>query len=81
LTAGPDSPPVAFPSLLRMPSRSIAIPTNVLTAVTASAPPRSQARAVSRMSVTSGESLAMSGFSVSGRKRASVRSSRSGSAQ
>ena len=94
-TAGPERPPVALPRRLRaVPpggasdgtpgarrSRSIASPTNVFTAVIASAPPRSQARAVSRMSVTSGDSLAMSGFGVSGRSEASVFSSRAGSAQ
>ncbi len=79
--AGPESPPVPRPSLLSSESMSMASPTNVFTAVSASAPPRSHARAVSRMSVTSGDSLAMSGLSVSGLRSAIVRSRRERSVQ
>ena len=81
LMAGPESPPVARPRRERRRARSTAMPTKVLQAVTASAPPCSQARARSPTEVTSGESLAMSARRVSGRRRASVRSSRRGTAQ
>ena len=81
LIAGPESPPVARPSFERPASRSTAMPTKVLTAVSASAPPCSQASASSAIEVTSGGSLAMSALRVRGRSRASVCSSRRGSAQ
>ena len=57
------------------------MPTNVFTAVTASAPPCSHAIARSPIDVTSGESLATSAARVSGRSRWSVDSSRRGIAQ
>ncbi len=57
------------------------MPTNVLTAVSASAPPCSHACARSAIEVTSGDSFAIKGRRVSGRSAASVRSSRRGTAQ
>jgi len=81
LMEGPESPPVVRFSLGLSGSRSMAMPTKVLTAVTASAPPCSHAIARSPTEVTSGESLAISAVRVSGRRRRIVFSSRRGTAQ
>ena len=81
LIAGPDRPPVVRLSFDCILSRSIAMPTKVFTAVTASAPPCSHAIARSPIEVTSGESLAINAVRVSGRSRRIVRSSRRATAQ
>ena len=59
-TAGPDSPPVAIESTGFRRSMSTAMPISVLMSETLSAPSASQARAMSAMFVTLGESFTMS---------------------
>ena len=59
--AGPLNPPKTLPSLGRRVSRSTAMARMVLMSERASAPPSSAARAISTMSATLGDSLAMSG--------------------
>jgi hypothetical protein len=61
LIAGPLSPPVTFPRIGCRRRQSTAIPTNVFTALTASAPPSAAAFAIAWMSVTFGVSFAISG--------------------
>src|SRR5258708_9505770 len=59
--AGADRPPVPKLSLGRRAFRSIDVPTNVLTADSASAPADSTARAMTPMSVTIGVSFTQTG--------------------
>ena len=59
--AGPDNPPVKFPIRLLRVLISMAMAVKVLTMLTASAPPASAARAISAISVTLGDNLAMTG--------------------
>jgi hypothetical protein len=59
--AGPLNPPVTLPSTGRRRFQSMAMPTKVLTAETASAPPSAAAFAIAATSVTLGVSLAIRG--------------------
>src|SRR2546422_5258765 len=59
--AGPERPPVTFEMRGVRVSTSIAIPTNVLTRVSPSAPAASATRASTVMSVTFGESFTNNG--------------------
>ena len=70
LMAGPLSPPKTLASLGRRVSTSTAMASRVLISEIPSAPPSSAARAISAMSVTFGESLAMSGPAARGFGRA-----------
>ena len=67
--AGPDSPPVTPPSAGRIVSVSITSPSRVLISEKPSTPASAQARAMSVMSVTSGESLANTGWFGSAARR------------
>jgi alpha-L-fucosidase 2 len=60
LMQGPDNPPVTVESKGFRDSTSMAIPKNVLTSETASAPSASTALAISAISVTLGDSFTMS---------------------
>ena len=66
-TAGPESPPVLLRSTGRRVLISILIPKRVLISDTASAPSDSQARAISAMSVTLGDSFIITGLFVAER--------------
>jgi len=72
LIAGPLSPPVTLAMRGRRVSASMAMPTKVFTAETASAPASRQARANATMSVTLGDSLMISGKSPMARRTAPV---------
>ena len=63
-TALPENPPFIFFKTGFFVLRSILMPSNVFIRLTASAPPLSQAFAISVMSVTFGESLIIIGFVV-----------------
>jgi len=67
LTAGPDNPPTILASFGRLVLVSMAMPRSVLISETASAPPASTALAMTVISVTLGESLTISGRSVTAR--------------
>ena len=67
LIAGPERPPSTVPRIGFRVRESTAMPMNVLTRDTASAPHSSQASAISAMRVTFGVSLAMRGSRVKGR--------------
>jgi hypothetical protein len=62
LMAGPDSPPILFANTGRRRWMSIFIPTKVLINESASAPPASQARAISAILVTLGLSFTIKGW-------------------
>ena len=79
LIAGPLSPPVILASLNRRLRGSIAVPTTVLIMLSASAPASSQAFAMTRIFVTFGESLAMTGIWVTLRTAATTDAASSGS--
>ena len=70
--AGPDSPPWFVPITGVRVSRSTAIPVTVLITARASLPAAMHWRAFSTMSVWFGDSLVMSGLSVSRRHAATT---------
>ena len=72
LMAGPESPPWLVPITGVCVSRSTAIPVMVLITAKASLPAATHWRAFSTMSVWFGESLVMSGLSVSRRHAATT---------
>ena len=79
LIAGPLSPPVMLPRIGRRRRQSIAMPTNVFTSETASAPASAAARAMATTSVTFGVSLAITGREQTPRTRRTIRPVTTGS--
>ena len=79
LSAGPESPPVTPPSSGFSVQWSIASPRSVFVSTSASAPPRSAARAIAARSATLGESLTHSGSRVAARQRRTTASVSAGS--
>jgi hypothetical protein len=79
LDGGPDSPPWLLPITASRDSASMAMPMRVLITANASVPASMQRRAFSAMSVWLGESLVISGLSVTLRQAATTRADMSGS--
>ena len=71
--AGPERPPWTLPMMGRRDSVSMAMPMMVLMTASPSVPASMQARALAAMSVWLGESLVMSGFSVTDRQASTTR--------
>ena len=78
--AGPDSPPVTPARAGRRVSVSMTMPSSVLIMLSPSAPASTTARAISTMSVTSGDSLASTGMRGSVARRTADTTAEAGSA-